>query len=219
VLGLFARAPVAGEVKTRLSPPLSPQQAAALYEAMLLDVVEQHARAGQSDLALWYTPAASAGWFRSRVPAGWQRIAQRGDDLAERLAWAFRAHAGQGYDRIALRGTDSPTLPLERVEAAFAALDHADLALCPDADGGYNVIALRRVCDALFDLELGTESVLARTRKQAERSGLACSILPAHHDVDVFADIERMRSDLSVALTPRTLDWLRSWDRDTRAPR
>jgi rSAM/selenodomain-associated transferase 1 len=208
ILGLFAKAPLPGQVKTRLSPPLSPTECAQLYEAMLLDVIDQHARAGDRDLALWCAPAESAAWFQARVPVGCRVLPQRGTDLGARLAAAFRAHAAEGYGRIAVRGTDSPTLPLERVAAAFAGLERSDLVLCPDRDGGYNLIALRAACDPLFEVELSTESVLEQTRKRALELGLSCTILPPHHDVDVIADLERIRGELSVELTPRTLEWL-----------
>jgi uncharacterized protein len=208
ILGLFAKAPVAGQVKTRLSPPLSPGQCAALYEAMLLDVIDQHAPDRGADLALWCSPAEATGWFEARVPARCRVLPQAGATLGDRLAHAFRAHAAEGYERIALRGTDSPTLPQARIEAAFAALERADLALCPDRDGGYNLIALRAPCDRLFALEMSTESVLEQTRKQAVRLGLRCELLPPHHDVDVIEDLERIRSEVSVEFTPRTLAWL-----------
>jgi rSAM/selenodomain-associated transferase 1 len=213
IVGLFAKAPVPGQVKTRLSPPLSPAECAQLYKAMLLDVLEQHARAGGADLVLWYAPAESAVWFEARAPAGCRLLPQRGPSLGARLASAFRTHTAEGYERIAIRGTDSPTLPLERVSEAFEALEHAEVVLCPDRDGGYNLIALRAACDALFEIEMSTESVLQQTRKRAAEQGMSCAVLSPHHDVDVIEDLERVRAELSVASTPRTLAWLEHRDR------
>ena len=114
LLALFAKAPVPGEVKTRLVPPLSPAQAAALYEAMLLDVLEQHAGEPDCELALWYAPADAADWFAARAPARCRLLPQVGAGLAERMAATFRQHRAEGFDRIVLRGTDSPTLPAAR---------------------------------------------------------------------------------------------------------
>jgi rSAM/selenodomain-associated transferase 1 len=208
VLGLFAKAPVAGQVKTRLSPPLSPQECAQLYEAMLLDVLGQHTRARGADLALWCSPPDSARWFAAHAPAGCRVLPQRGPSLGARLAAAFRTHESEGYERIAIRGTDSPTLPLERIDDAFEALERAEVVLCPDRDGGYNLIALRAACDPLFDFEMSTENVLEQTRKRATERGMRCAILPPHHDVDVIEDLERVRGELSVESTPRTLAWL-----------
>ncbi|HKC49795.1 MAG TPA: DUF2064 domain-containing protein, partial [Myxococcota bacterium] len=93
VLALFAKAPVPGAVKTRLAPELGAERAAAFYEAMLLDVLDQHAGARDCELALWFTPDESADWFARHVPASYRRLQQRGRDLAERMRELFRFHA------------------------------------------------------------------------------------------------------------------------------
>jgi len=205
VLALFAKAPVPGAVKTRLAPELSLQRAAELYEAMLLDVLEQHARARDWELALWFAPDSAAEWFAAHAPPVYRLLPQRGRDLAERMGAVFEVHAAEGFDRIVLRGTDSPTLPAARVGQAFRALEHFPLALCPDRDGGYNLIALREPHARLFELELSTETVLAATLARARELGLACEVLPAHHDVDTWSDVLRLGPELDPARTPRTL--------------
>ncbi|HTO07207.1 MAG TPA: TIGR04282 family arsenosugar biosynthesis glycosyltransferase [Myxococcota bacterium] len=205
VLALFAKAPVPGAAKTRLSPPLTPERAAGLYEAMLLDVLDQHARAPDCELALWFTPDDAEPWFAAHAPSRYRRVAQRGASLAERMRESFRTHAAEGFERMVLRGTDSPTLPLARVEAAFAALDHSPVVLCPDRDGGYNLIGQSTPNDALFELELSRASVLAATLARARELGLACELLPAHHDVDTWQDVLQLASELDPAHTPRTL--------------
>ncbi len=208
VLALFAKAPVAGAVKTRLCPPLLPSEAAALYEAMLRDILAQHAAAPVADLALWYSPDEAADWFRANAPPVYALAAQVGPDLGARMALLFRAHASDGYRQILLRGTDSPTLPAARIDEAFLALENADLVLCPDRDGGYNLIGLRAPCDALFELVLSTASVLDATLARARALGLRASLLAPHYDVDTAADLALLRADLDPARTPRTQRWL-----------
>jgi hypothetical protein len=205
ILALFAKAPVPGQVKTRLAKELSLESAAALYEAMLLDILDQHATERDCERALWFAPAEAGAWFERFAPAGWRLLVQDGADLAARMAGLFRFHAAEGFDRIVLRGSDSPTLPLERVGEAFAALEHAELALCPDRDGGYNLIGLRGPCDGLFALELSHAGVLSQTLGNARALGLRAELLPAHHDVDTFADLLRLVPELDPRLTPRTL--------------
>lgn len=205
ILALFAKAPTAGQVKTRLAPELSLASAAALYEAMLLDILDQHAAERDCERALWFAPAEASAWFERLAPAGWRLLAQDGPDLAARMAALFRLHAAEGFDRIVLRGSDSPTLPLERVGEAFAALEHAELTLCPDRDGGYNLIGLRGACDGLFALELSHAGVLSQTLANARELRLRVELLPAHHDVDTFADLLRLVPELDPRLTPRTL--------------
>ena len=203
VLALFAKAPIAGQVKTRLCPPLRPQQAAELYEAMLLDILDQHRATQDAALALWYTPVGSEAWFRAHA-LGYALQLQQGATLPLRMSALFRAHAAQGYARIVLRGTDSPTLPAERVAEAFEALAHADLVLCPDRDGGYNLIGLRGASDALFEVEMSTGNVLQWTVDRGKALGMRVELLAPHHDVDTAADLELLASELCEQRTPRT---------------
>ncbi len=211
VLALFAKQPVAGKVKTRLSPPFSLEEAASFYEAMLRDILDQHSRDDGVDRVLWYEPTSAQQWFRSAVPEGYRLLPQRGDTLAERMQYLFHRHVVEGYTRLVLRGSDSPTLPIERIEEAFARLENSDVVLCPDLDGGYNLIGLREPQDALFELEMSTASVLEQTLERAREAGLRTELLPPHYDVDTGADLELLEPELSEALTPRTLGWLRDF--------
>ncbi len=210
ILALFAKAPVPGQVKTRLAGALSLESAAALYEAMLLDIVDQHAAERDCARALWFAPPEAGAWFARFEPAGWRVVPQQGPDLAARMATLFRVHAAEGFDRIVLRGTDSPTLPAARVAEAFAALERAELALCPDRDGGYNLIGLRAASDRLFALELSHAGVLSQTLASARALGLRAELLPAHHDVDTPEDLRRLLPELDLVRTPRTLQIARS---------
>jgi len=205
ILALFAKAPVPGQVKTRLATEISLASAAALYEAMLLDILDQHAAERDCARALWFAPAVARGWFEKFEAAGWRILPQVGPDLASRMATLFRVHADEGFERIVLRGTDSPTLPAARVAEAFEALERAELVLCPDRDGGYNLIGLRAACDGLFALELSNSSVLSRTLANARTHDLRAELLPAHHDVDTHEDLLRLYPALDPERTPRTL--------------
>jgi hypothetical protein len=207
VLALFAKAPVAGLVKTRLCPPLSHQEAAELYRAMLLDILDQHTAGPKRELELWYAPEGARGWFEANAPGGYRLRAQQGEGLGPRMAALFRAHAG-GRAPVVLRGTDSPSLPLARVEAAFDSLERADLVLGPDLDGGYNLIGLRGSPEELFEIPFSTARVLQETLSRARALGLRVELLPPHYDVDVASDLVRLRRDLDPRATPRTLRWL-----------
>jgi rSAM/selenodomain-associated transferase 1 len=208
ILCLFAKAPRPGAVKTRLSPPLTAAQAADLYAAMLLDVVDVSARLEGMELALWHDPPQARDWFAQHVPSRFRLLPQRGQGLGERMAALFETHAAEGFDRIVLRGTDSPTLPPERIHEAFDALEDVNVVTCPDLDGGYNLIGLRAAHSQLFELEMSTESVLSQTREQARRAGLSWSELPPHHDVDVAEDLDRLRGEKAERIAPRTYAWL-----------
>jgi len=209
VLALFAKAPVPGQVKTRLCPPLSPEEAADLYRAMLLDVLDQHAAGTGAERVVWYTPPSSFAWFGANVPAGYRLLPQYGPDLAARMAHVVWVHHQEGYQRIVLRGTDSPTLPMDSIERAFVLLEGTDLVFGPDPDGGYNLIGLRAPCERLFQVEMSRSTVLEQTLGHARAAGLGFELLPPHHDVDTAEDLERLAPGLSESRTPRTLDWLR----------
>jgi len=142
LLALFAKAPRPGTVKTRLAPDFGAEAAAALYRAMLLDIADQHAGQAGCDLALWYAPDDAEGWFRAHVPEAYRLLPQTGPDLGARMRAFFAHHFDEGYTRIVLRGTDSPTLPQDRVNKALSALESDDLVICPDLDGGYNLVGL-----------------------------------------------------------------------------
>ena len=208
VLVLFAKEPRPGRVKTRLCPPLSPESAAHLYESMLLDIVDQRAGGADVDLAVCFTPAEARPWFQRHLPVDYTLSAQQGESLAARMRAAFNAYAEAGYGRIVLRGTDSPTLPDARTFDAFSALEEADLVLCPDLDGGYNLIGLREPRDELFEIEMSTGSVLEQTQAGAERLGLRQVVLPGHHDVDHWSDLRRLDANDSLDRAPRTRRWL-----------
>jgi len=208
VLALFAKAPIPGLVKTRLCPPLEPEQAASLYQAMLLDIVMQHVSDTGVQLALWFAPVEAEAWFRQHIPPGYALLPQQGPALPERMRALFYRHSAEGATRMVLRGTDSPTLPRERVREAFDALDSADLVLCPDRDGGYNLIGLRKPTDVLFDLEMSTESVLDTTLRRAQEFGMSVTLLEPHHDVDTAADLHLLASEADPERTPQTCRWL-----------
>jgi len=208
VLAILAKAPLPGLVKTRMCPPLRPEQAAELYAAMLLDILAQHDVEPDVDVTLWYAPDDALDWFRAHVPPRFALRAQQGPDLARRMTALVRAHAEQGYTRMVLRGTDSPTLPPSRIGEAFEALHRCDVVLCPDTDGGYNLIGVRKPSDALFELEMSTASVLDATLRKARELGLRVELLEPHHDVDTAADLPLLARELSPDRTPRTRDWL-----------
>ena len=207
LLGLFAKAPIAGQVKTRLCPPLTPEAAADCYEAMLRDVVEQTRVSSQSAgfaRALWFTPAESRDWFES-LAGDFELHLQRGETLGQRMQAFFAHHAAAGSSHMLLRGTDSPTLPAELIQRALSQLDDFSLVISPGLDGGYNLIGLREPRPELFDFEMSTADVLEQTLQRAHALGLSVAKLSAHADVDRISDLLRLELG---AHTPHLSGWL-----------
>jgi len=220
VIVVFAKAPVPGRVKTRLSPPLSPEGAAELYACMLDDVLEateQAAAEAGLEPVLAVHPPRERGALAQRAPARFRVIDQRGADLSARMTRALAEAAAGGARAILLRGSDSPTLDPALLVAAARALESADLVACPDLDGGYSVIGVRRPVPGLFDHPMSHDRVLEQTLAAAARAGLRTRLLEPCFDLDTAADLVRLaerRSHPGSLACPRTLAWLdrhRAW--------
>jgi rSAM/selenodomain-associated transferase 1 len=210
---VFARRPVAGQVKTRLSPPLSPAQAADLYRAMLADVLDATASfAARQGLApiLAVTPPEACAELARTAPPAYQVVAQRGPDLAARMAWAVAEQAAAGRDRILLRGSDSPALDEATLAEAVAELASHEVVICPDRDGGYSLIGMREPVPGLFEHSMGTARVADDTLATARRRGLRVHLLAPRFDLDRWSDLRWLAEARAgcQALCPRTLAWL-----------
>ncbi len=210
-LVVFAKEPAPGRVKTRLCPPFRPEEAASFYEAMLADVLEASAAmARDHGLSLWVAvdPAEAAARL---APPGSQPLGQQGSDLSARMAHAAARAFGAGHAPVLLRGSDSPTLGDDTLQGALAGLAEADVVLCPDRDGGYNLVGLASLAPGVFDHPMSTGTVLEDTLAQAARRGLRSRVLPAGFDIDVASDLTCLaeaRASGGASRCPRTLAWL-----------
>jgi uncharacterized protein len=181
--------PEPGRAKTRLSPPLSPDDAAALARAFLLDTLTA-AAACDADRWLAYAPVAAAPSFRSLVGPHVGLIAAEAADLGVALERSQCAAFELGYRRVALVASDLPHLDVGRYAAAFTALERSDLAIGPSSDGGYYLIAGRRPAPHLFrGMAWSTSAVFDETRRRAGASGLSVTTLATCDDVDTAADL------------------------------
>lgn len=195
-LGIFVRVPVTGRVKTRLAPPLTPDEANQLYSAFLADLVPRLERLRKVETTVFYD-GDDPGPLRALLPPRAHLVAQEGENLGERLAGAFDRLLVGERDAAVIVGSDSPDLPLPFVKRAFLKLKHRDVVLGPASDGGYYLIGLRRPQPGLFgSVSWGTTSVLDETLRQVEALGLACSLLPLWYDVDDAPSVALLRTML-----------------------
>jgi rSAM/selenodomain-associated transferase 1 len=197
-LVVMAKAPLAGEVKTRLCPPLTPAEAAELYRCFVLDTVERVRKLATVQPVMAYTPPAGRAWFEELVP-DFILMPQQGADLGVRMATCFERLFTQGYTGVLLTGSDLPTLPLAHLQRAAACLTvpGIDVVLGPSEDGGYYLIGLRHLYPELFeDMVWSTAQVYAETVRRAEACGLTVASLPPWFDVDTPAELERLRDTL-----------------------
>jgi uncharacterized protein len=187
---VMAKAPRAGEVKTRLVPPLLPEEAAALSAASILDVVENFLAAGRSVDAhgyVAYSPPGSEVLFREFVPPEIELLAPRRIGLGFSLLHAAEDLLAAGYGAACLVNADSPTLPTALlVETAEKLRLPGDrVVLGPASDGGYYLIGLKHPHPQLFqNIDWSTERVFRQTLERATSLGLAVETLPLWYDVD-----------------------------------
>lgn len=205
-LVLFGKAPRPGQVKTRLCPPLTAAEAAALYGAFLRRIVRPHPAARTY---LYGTPADALDELRPFAPEGVEVRAQCGADLWQRLTACFAELFAAGHDAVVLRNTDSPDLPDARVDEALAACGPGRVVLGPDRGGGYYLIGLTWPAGGSSDLGAlfalgGTppQDVFAQTCRRAGRLGFEVVTLPVEADVDTFADLLAMWAARAPAAEP-----------------
>jgi rSAM/selenodomain-associated transferase 1 len=196
---IVAKKPEAGQTKTRLSPPLTGEQAAQLYHCFLLDTLELMQQVEVARPILAYTPDEARTFFQDLAPHGFELRPQVGPDLGERLHNVLSACLRNGYGQAVVMDSDSPTLPVEVLRQAFDALDdpEVDVVFGPCEDGGYYLIGLKQPNAALFrGIPMSTPRVAAETLQRAREHGLRVAQLPRWYDVDVYADLKRLRKEL-----------------------
>ena len=195
---VVARRPAPGQTKTRLTPPLTPGQAAQLYEAFLCDTLNLIRRVPGVHPIIAYLPDDAAGYFRSLAP-DFDVLPQRGSDLGARLDNALTHCLTNGYRKAVVMDSDSPTLPAEHLVEAFAALDTQDLVLGPCDDGGYYLIGMKRPAPRLLrEVQMSTLTVVRDTLALAAAEKLSVALLSPWYDVDTSAELDRLCQELSV---------------------
>lgn len=188
-LVIFAKTPLPGRVKTRLSPQLSLHQSAELYRCMLLDTIERTA-ALQVDTVLCHEGGEE--YFRQAAPDA-ILMKQSSGGLGTRLEQCFDALEELGYGARVVIGSDAPDLPLSYIADAFRQLEKGrDVVLGPAADGGYYLVGVRDHYGSLFqDIPWSSDKVLETTLNRAQAAGFSAAILPSWYDVDDYEDLLR----------------------------
>ncbi|MBI5631303.1 MAG: TIGR04282 family arsenosugar biosynthesis glycosyltransferase [Elusimicrobia bacterium] len=195
---VFVKAPVAGQVKTRLCPPLSFAQAAELYRAFVKDTLASAAGVPEARVEVAYAPCddhPALDWIEPRTPLRF--FLQQGVDLGQRLENAFAKTFSDGADKAVIIGSDTPQLDCAIVAKAFSVLDREEAVLGPARDGGYYLIGLRKARPGLFArIPWSSDKVFAETVARARLEGVSLGRLPELNDIDTFADLERVADEL-----------------------
>jgi rSAM/selenodomain-associated transferase 1 len=192
-LVIMAKAPEAGRVKTRLSPPLSASEAAELSRCFLLDTIERVREIRDTAPVIAHDPPESAPLFAALAPE-------------------FGLAAGA--PAVVLIGTDAPHVPAEQIRLAVRLLGEGahDVALGPSEDGGYYLIGLRRPQRELFEsMAWSTAGVFEETIARCRGLQLRVALLPPCYDVDTPEALARLEAELAAGggkAAPRTWRFL-----------
>ncbi len=188
VLLIFAKQPLPGQVKTRLTPDLTPQQAATLYAFSLRQTMTELS-CDDYDMVICYS--GDQDYFARCYPRC-RRVCQGRGGLGERLQRMFQTAFRSGWKRVCVVGTDSPDLPRERVRQAFDALNDHDFVVVPAEDGGYVLAGSNKYYPTAFEqIDWSSERVLEQTRSRLVSCQLRYRMLPPWEDIDNVDSLRR----------------------------
>ena len=199
-LVLFAKAPIAGEVKTRLQPEITPENSARLQEAMIKDSISLMSEINNVEKIIYFLPIEKKYVFEKFTDGlPFHLNCQNGVDLGEKMANSFHDLFNKGFFRVVVIGTDSPTLPKEYISKAFIDLNNADLVIGPSIDGGYYLIGFKeKVLPVFSPVEWGSNKVLLQTEELIKIHNLKLSLLPVHYDIDTIEDLRYLKTHLKL---------------------
>jgi rSAM/selenodomain-associated transferase 1 len=223
-LAIMTKVPRAGRVKTRLTPPLTPEEAAELNICFLRDTAAAIAEAGEQAQGVGcYTPPGEEAAYRNILPQNFQLIVQREGNFGERLIGAMDDLFSVGFTAVCLLDSDSPTVPgTVFAEAANLLLQPQDrVVLGPSDDGGYYLIGMKQVHRNLFKrIDWSSGRVSEQTQERAREAKLDLHLLPTFYDVDDGATLRRLCEELLqpnesrvAPATRRLLEQMRRRDR------
>jgi rSAM/selenodomain-associated transferase 1 len=210
---VFIKAPIKGEVKTRLSKDMPAGVVLDLYKNFVKDILENVKAEGRR-LIIYCYPGKEVSRIRKWLGERYTLKPQTGKDLGERMAGAFSYAFSKGYQKALLIGTDFPDLPGSIIDQAFNGLVAHDAIVGPARDGGYYLIGFRADTfypDVFIDIPWDTDRVFGKTMRKLKSAGYKIHVLPEWTDIDDYRDLENFiktnRKGKSIAT--HTLRYLR----------
>jgi uncharacterized protein len=208
-IAIMAKASAPGRTKTRLVPPLTFEQAAALNTTFLQDMVGNLLSAGDDAAIAGYVafaPTGSEAFFDQALPPDIGLINACLPSLGDCLVHTLNEIFARGHAAAVVLNSDSPTLPTALLveTAAILAQPGERVVLGPCTDGGYYLLGLTTMHRRLFDdITWGTEQVAAQTLERAREVKLDVHLLPPWYDVDDVEGLRRLRGELESARAHR----------------
>jgi len=206
-VAIVCKTPAAGTSKTRLSPPLRPDECAAISRCFIRDLaqtIQSLADDGGVAGCALYTPAGSEAELCRLLPEGFHLTLQGEGDLGARLLKGVADLLAAGFGGAILVNSDSPTLPKATLRAAVDAVRSGDnVVLGPALDGGYILIGLSQPHARLFDgMPWSTREVYRLTLERARDIGLPVRNVPGWYDVDDAASFAMLEHEVNGVPSP-----------------
>jgi rSAM/selenodomain-associated transferase 1 len=200
-VAIICKTPMPGKSKTRLSPPLRPDECAAISSCFIRDLsgtIQSLADDGDVTGYAVYTPAGSETALRALLPDRFLLTLQGEGDLGARLLKGTADLLDAGHAGAILVNSDSPTLPKEILRDAVEAVRRGDnVTLSPAFDGGYTLVGLSRPHARLFaDIPWSTDEVYRLTLERAREIGVPVESVPGWYDVDDAASFQMLEDEL-----------------------
>jgi len=194
---LFARDPILGKVKTRLSPFLEEDVILNLYTCFLQDSLYNIRQVENVDRFVGVAPSNESGFFTGMLGSDIRMFVQEGENLGDKMRGAIQGRFMEGYERVVIIGSDSPSLPASYIYQAMSS--DKDMVLGPSTDGGYYLIGMRgKVVEVFKDVTWGTETVLQETCEHLVQNGASLELLPVWYDVDTPEDLKFFKTHLDL---------------------
>lgn len=199
-VGIFCKTPAAGFSKTRLSPPLRPEDCSAISACFIRDLARTvHSLGDGVTPYAMYTPVGTEDALRTLLPSGFRLLLQRDGEFGLRLSHAVTELLRAGHAGAILVNADSPTLPASILQSAVNALLHTDdaVVLSPSFDGGYILIGLSRPHPELFaDIPWSTSHVHRLTMQRAAEINIPVINVAGWYDVDDQQTLHLLQREL-----------------------
>ena len=191
---VFAKAPVAGKVNTRLISDIGVEAATELQAELIHSRLSSLNEDELCHVHLWCMPDTGHDFFQScKQQYTVDLFEQCGEDLGARMSQAIKQSL-QLFKRVVLIGTDAPSLTSAHIEQAINKLDQNDVVIAPAEDGGYVMIGMSQHSDAVFQsVPWGTDEVLSCTRENIADNNLLCGELETCWDIDRVEDYQRYK--------------------------
>lgn len=196
---IFAKAPVPGQVKTRLQTHLSAEECAELHASFIIDAIRIAHRVPDSDIFISCHPGVENPFFQKVARDHKVRLTpQNGNDLGERMANGIRDALSTGYKKVVIIGSDSPDLPPEYIQEAFKRLETSEMVIGPATDGGYYLIGGIKELPVFEGIPWSSDKVFEMTLKKAGGHGLIFSVLNEWYDIDTWEDLQRFKANQKI---------------------